>query len=43
MPARDFTTGFAATLAWYLDNEAWWRAILDGSYRTWVETNYTAR
>ena len=35
--------GFAATLAWYLANEAWWRAVLDGSYRTWVETNYAAR
>jgi dTDP-glucose 4,6-dehydratase len=43
VPARDFTTGFAATLKWYLDNEAWWRAVLDGSYRTWVETNYAAR
>lgn len=43
VPARDFTTGFASTLAWYLANEAWWRAILDGSYRSWVETNYAAR
>lgn len=42
-PARDFPTGFAATLAWYLENEDWWRAVLDGSYRTWVETNYAAR
>ena len=42
-PARDFATGFAATLAWYLDNEAWWRGVLDGSYRTWVETNYAGR
>jgi dTDP-glucose 4,6-dehydratase len=42
-PARDFATGFAATLAWYLANEAWWRGVLDGSYRTWVETNYAAR
>ncbi|MGV3482162.1 MAG: dTDP-glucose 4,6-dehydratase [Sphingobium sp.] len=33
-PTRDFTSGFAGTLAWYLDNEAWWRAVLDGSYRT---------
>ncbi len=32
-PARDFASGFAATLAWYLANEPWWRAILDGSYR----------
>ena len=42
-PSRSFEQGFAATLAWYLDNEAWWRAVLDGSYRTWVETNYAAR
>ena len=37
-PARDFSTGFAATLAWYLDNECWWRGVLDGSYRNWVVT-----
>lgn len=27
-PERDFSTGFAQTLAWYLDNEAWWRPLL---------------
>ncbi len=42
-PARDFATGFAATLAWYLGNEAWWRGVLDGSYRAWVDANYAAR
>jgi dTDP-glucose 4,6-dehydratase len=42
-PARDFTTGFAATLAWYLGNEGWWRGVLDGSYRDWVATNYNVR
>ena len=42
-PARDFVTGFAATLNWYLANEAWWRGVLDGSYRDWVATNYPAR
>ncbi|MBB6225853.1 dTDP-glucose 4,6-dehydratase [Polymorphobacter multimanifer] len=42
-PARDFTTGFAETLAWYLANEPWWRAIMDGSYRQWVEQNYAKR
>ena len=25
--------GLAATIDWYLANEAWWRAVLDGSYR----------
>jgi dTDP-glucose 4,6-dehydratase len=33
VPAHDFRNGFAATLDWYLDNEDWWRAIRDGSYR----------
>ena len=28
-----FEIGLRATLRWYLDNEDWWRAILDGSYR----------
>ncbi|MFN3371144.1 MAG: dTDP-glucose 4,6-dehydratase [Sphingomonadaceae bacterium] len=32
-PAHDFGSGFAATLRWYLENEGWWRAVLDGSYR----------
>ncbi len=26
-------TGFRETVAWYLANEAWWRPILDGTYR----------
>jgi dTDP-glucose 4,6-dehydratase len=42
-PARSFEQGFAATLAWYLANEGWWRAVMDGSYRDWVDTNYAAR
>ncbi|MGF1607195.1 MAG: dTDP-glucose 4,6-dehydratase [Rhodothalassiaceae bacterium] len=39
-PARDFATGFADTLTWYLDNEAWWRAVQDGRYRKWIQTHY---
>jgi len=27
-----FTTGIAATVAWYLDNEWWWRPLRDGVY-----------
>ncbi|WP_310496401.1 dTDP-glucose 4,6-dehydratase [Sandarakinorhabdus sp.] len=42
-PTRTFEQGFADTLAWYLGNEPWWRAIMDGSYRTWVDTNYAGR
>ena len=40
-PARTFDQGFAETLGWYLANEGWWRAVIDGSYRDWVATNYT--
>jgi hypothetical protein len=39
-PARTFDQGFAETLGWYLANEGWWRAVIDGSYRDWVATNY---
>lgn len=28
-PSRDFSQGFADTLAWYLANEAWWRPLLE--------------
>lgn len=42
-PQRSFAQGFAATLDWYLHNEAWWRGVLDGSYRDWVATNYASR
>jgi len=42
-PARDFREGFAATLAWFLANEQWWRAVMDGSYRQWLDRNYGSR
>lgn len=35
-----FESGLAATLRWYLDNEEWWRAVMDGSYRNWVAKQY---
>jgi dTDP-glucose 4,6-dehydratase len=42
-PARGFADYFAATLEWYLNNEIWWRAVMDGSYRDWVIANYDSR
>ncbi len=32
-PAESFESGIAGTVRWYLENEAWWRAIQDGSYQ----------
>lgn len=34
-PQETFETGLRKTVQWYLDNQAWWQAILDGSYRTY--------
>ena len=42
VPAHTFDTGLAQTIAWYLDNEAWWRAVMDQSYRSWIDTQYGA-
>ena len=32
--------GLSETFQWYLDNERWWRAVMDGSYQHWIETQY---
>ncbi len=42
-PRHGLDEGLAATVAWYRANEPWWRAILSGEYRSWVERNYGAR
>ena len=32
--------GLRATFRWYLENEWWWRSVMDGSYQRWIETHY---
>ncbi|MFQ5609859.1 MAG: dTDP-glucose 4,6-dehydratase, partial [Woeseiaceae bacterium] len=39
-PQENFDSGLQKTLAWMLENESWWRAVMDGSYREWINTNY---
>ncbi len=39
-PRYDFERGLDATIAWMLDNEVWWRGVMDGSYRQWVTQQY---
>jgi dTDP-glucose 4,6-dehydratase len=39
-PRESFESGIRRTLDWYLDHEAWWRAVMDGSYRTWIDRQY---
>lgn len=33
-PSVTFEAGLRQTVQWYLDNEAWWRPILEGRYQT---------
>jgi dTDP-glucose 4,6-dehydratase len=42
-PQETFDSGFSGTVDWYLGNEPWWRGVMDGSYREWLDTNYSAR
>jgi dTDP-glucose 4,6-dehydratase len=32
-PSMSLRAGLAQTVHWYVENEPWWRSILDGSYR----------
>ncbi|HEY8196129.1 MAG TPA: dTDP-glucose 4,6-dehydratase [Gemmatimonadales bacterium] len=41
-PRESFETGIRKTLAWYLENEPWWRGVMDGSYREWMQRQYGA-
>lgn len=40
VPQESFEAGIRKTLTWYLTNEAWWRAVMNGSYREWVQRQY---
>jgi dTDP-glucose 4,6-dehydratase len=40
-PQQSFEAGIRKTIGWYLANEPWWRAVMDGSYHGWVQTNYS--
>ena len=33
VPLETFESGLRKTVEWYLANESWWRAVLDGSYQ----------
>jgi dTDP-glucose 4,6-dehydratase len=32
--------GLRHTFSWYLQNEVWWRRVMDGSYKQWIDTHY---
>jgi dTDP-glucose 4,6-dehydratase len=39
-PSETLESGLARTVDWYLANEPWWRSVMDGSYRGWIERQY---
>ncbi len=42
-PAHDFESGLADTVAWYRENEAWWRPIKDGEFADYYKRQYAER
>ncbi len=32
--------GLLDTFGWYTEHSQWWRGVMDGSYRRWIETHY---
>ncbi len=42
-PQVPFSTGIAKTVAWYQDNENWWRQIKSGEYQKYYAAQYAKR
>jgi dTDP-glucose 4,6-dehydratase len=40
VPTESFESGIRRTVAWYLANEAWWRGVMSGAYRQWIQRWY---
>jgi len=43
IPQTLFDAGIQSTIRWYLNNEIWWRNVLDGSYRAYYDRMYKDR
>ena len=43
LPETTFEAGIEKTIAWYLDNRAWWENIVSGEYADYYERMYTNR
>ena len=42
-PSETFETGIRKTVQWYLENQQWIENVQSGSYREWVDKNYSRR
>jgi len=43
LPETKFDDGIKKTIQWYLDNEEWWKNILEGDYQNYYEKMYKDR
>ena len=43
LPETRFADGIEKTIAWYLDNRAWWEEIVSGEYQHYYEHMYGHR
>ena len=39
-PQESLESGLRRTITWYLQEQPWWRSVMDGSYRAWISTQY---
>lgn len=42
-PQHDFDTWLEKTVAWYRENEAWWKRVKSGEYQTYYKQQYQDR
>ena len=42
-PLRNFSEGLKETIGWYMKNQEWVEKIKKGTYREWIEKNYSDR
>lgn len=42
-PLHNFSTWLEKTVAWYKDNESWWRNVKNGSYEAYYKKQYEER
>ena len=40
-PAETFDTGIRKTVEWYLDNPSWIEGVVSGTYRDWLQKQYS--
>ena len=40
VPQESFETGIKKTINWYLQQQGWWQAVIDGSYKEWISSHY---